>query len=347
MSLDNVQVNTGMALAEIGVPFTDVHFENNPLVYAAAGAALVGVGAVTGIYNRYKNAANDVVFADQDQEYTYKNNIRKQKIGAVVTSALAFSALSSGLANLADPFTKLSHPLVESVAVIVDASYSSYANDIVTKDGTVLRLEASVNGINELKTPGITYTLIAAGTEAKQMGNVTNGNGKTDVVANFDAYIKDLNNKPVADLAGALNIADALDTDKTIIITDSLESVSANLLDGEDQPGINNISTIALGNPGSTVKYLGQQVSVTQNVQSNVFAVGIEDSYATSSVEGFQKIVKEISDTQYTKTEKSEFKGFEKLRDFAALGLIGKVTIGALIGSFKRRLRSMPKKENV
>ena len=347
MEFENLQhlpadaVNEAVNFANFAV---DGGFENRPLLTLAATSAIAGVAALASLYRQMGREADSLVFPDADMANKESQKRFSRHRAAVFMAGLsAVTALSAGVAHEAEPFIETSGNQIESVAAIVDMSYESYAKDVQEGDSTTTRLQAAVNGINELDgLKGIDVSFIAAGDTAEAMGEIQDGSGKAKVVGNFEQYIGTFGNRSSADLVGALSIADAVEADRILVFTGSVADVSTQLR-GEADEDNNRTSVVALGQSGSTVSYLGRERPADINESANSLIVGEDDSYIASSVEELQEVVSGIVDEQYVDVNRDDFDGFEDLRNVAASLLVASVAGNTVMhagkGASRRRRR--------
>ncbi|CAN5620697.1 hypothetical protein BH23PAT2_BH23PAT2_06830 [soil metagenome] len=314
-------------------------FENRPLMTLAATSAVVGLTAIASRYRQMRNEAETLVLPDPDMAKESQKRFSRHRAAVFMAGLSAVTALSAGAAHEADPFIETSENQIESVAAIVDMSYESYAKDVQEGDSTTTRLQAAVNGINEVDDlSGIKVTFIAAGDTAEAMGTIEDGSGKGEVVENFEGYYDKFGTRSSADLVGALGIANATEADRILVFTGSVEGVSTEL-SGEADEDNNRTSVVALGQSGSTVTFLGRERPADINESANSLIVGKDDSYTASSVEELQAVVSGIVDEQYVAVNRDDFDGFENLRDIAGGLLVAGVAGNTVMHAVSRASR--------
>jgi hypothetical protein len=356
---ESIQANSGQLLAGVGIPGTDIeisrppipvtelHFDNNFL-------AVVGTVALAGgIYwsARHNRATIDYVDTvnfpqgSDTGKRVRKNGLAQGKRNAALGLFLT-GAVASGLYNTAGPHTEEKINKIDSVAVVIDAGYESYAKDVVDSetDEPTERVLAAANTLIYMEDlEGIDVNFVAAGREPINIGSISD-QGIDTVVSNFNVYINNDSNMGSpsnggGDVETALSIAEATNPDKILVLTGSLEGQSQSyLLVGQEIEGKRDVSVIAIGTPGS--KY--GEFDAPINVDFNQKVVGVEDSYSAASTNELENVVSEIIDNEIQTDVRNDIKIFEKLA-IASTALLAGLTAYVLNKS-DRILRSEVKK---
>lgn len=327
--------------------FEDVPQFEQPLLAGTAALIALGTAAVAKEqHTTFQSMSEEGVFADPDQSEQVARAVKTQRRAWFAGTLLVGASLTGLALDAADPYTEKSRSSVEDVAVIVDASAASYAQDVIGPDGAIIeRINANTNAFKYANLPkGIELTFIAAGAEPQGMGTVdSEGNGRNEMIERFTNYTNIPRYAQSADIQGALSDSAVQEADKVIILTGSTENVPVSAFKGEAIKDSRRISIVAVGTTGSTSEYAGKVVDAPINEAANIKRVGQEDSYVASSVndsdgkDGLKSIINDIVRTQYTVTEKKPFNGFERLRDGAAALLTVGLGIGFAVGSIRRK----------
>jgi hypothetical protein len=337
--------------AEIPIPFVDYNFDNKLVLGAGLVVGAYGVVKTLRHQDRTNNLNNVEVYpAGSDfAEITKQARIRgrAKDLGLGLLAALG---ITSGVLALAGPYSEETNTNIDSISIIVDSSAQGLTEDVEGNNGQpVARIKAAVdeiNGFDGLPDRGITITYIAAGTTAEAVATVKPGDDRNVVVDGYEAYIGNEVNlgtgsNAVPDIEGALRAATAANSQAAFVIAGSLEGVDGSLLEGESDSEEHNIVIVATGTPGSTVTdKAGNEIEAPINKSYNDLVLGEEDSFVATSQSDLSKIINNVIDEQYVRTERNEVNGF---RNFAvtSLALLG---VGTYMRFGKKSKINTPKK---
>ncbi len=338
---ESLQANSGQLIAGVGIPGTDIEVSRPPIPFAEVDfdnntLAVVGTlalaGGIVGAI-RHKRTTNDLIEntqfpAGSDQaERVHRNIVRGRRKG-IALGLLATGVISAGLYEAADPHTNEKVNEIDSIAVIVDAGYEGYTEDVAMGNGeTSNRINATVNSLKQLEFDGIDVTFIAAGSTPENMGMIEDGRGRKDIIENFTDYTSVFSQRGSAangggDIETALSIAGGLNPDKILVFAGTLQgNEQSPVLRGEELDGNNRVSVIAVGKSGSTVESLGTEVPAPVESAYNEIIVGTNDSYTAESTDELKNVVNQIIKDQVQSDERHDVKFFEKMRNGSAVAL--------------------------
>lgn len=307
-------------------------------------AAAVAVGAFSGYQalkqNRSLDTQAEADYPTPDMAEAVRTTIKREKRRNSTLTGLAALVLSAAALNEADITAKHTELMIDDATVVVDASFNSYVKDIDEDGETTKRIEAVVNGINELDTAGINISYWAAGANSEFMGTTNGSEGQESVVDNFFSYTsEDLSNRAGNDLENAVTNSLASGTQKVLIFSNHIDDETAFALQGQEEPDQNRVSVIQLGEPKATVDFLGQSQPVINDKASAEAAVGSEDVYdGITSVEQLQEVFNGIKMSQFVSEEQRKLDIFKTIRDITGFVLAGGVLTN---GVLRRRTKGV------
>jgi hypothetical protein len=351
-ALESIQSTTGQLAIEApdisGVPFVD--FDNRLLSVVGGAIAVRGMyGALKHTRNTNDRLGSNEYTAGSDVAEIAQNSIKRGGRRGLATGLLATGLLAGGVIDFAGPHIDETTNEIDSITVVVETGYEGYPRDVQTDDGeTTSRIEATVNSIKQLELNGIEVSFIAAGVDPEFMGTIDDGRGGNIVVDNFTEYTSDLSQKGSqsnggGDIESALSIADSLNPDKIMIFAGTLDgNEQSKVFEGEELEGADRVSVIAVGQAGSTVESLGENVPAPIEPAFNEKIVGPTDSYSAESTSELKSVVQGIIDDQVYSTERNDVEIFQKIRNVSAAGL-GIVSFGIYELQSRRKNRSMRK----